>query len=82
MRDRSRLFSARCQVIRRVALAFTGLYVVILCAFAAIKAGTPFFQAQAWAEVVYGPAITIGCSFLLFLAAIWIETRQQSSGPR
>lgn len=61
------------RLVRRVGVAFTGLYLGIVAVFALLKAKTSFFAAQPWAEVVYGPAITVGCSFLLFLSAVWIE---------
>jgi hypothetical protein len=61
------------QLIRCVAVALALVCIAIVTTFAALKAGTPLFGAIPWPEVVYGPAITAGCCFLLFYAAYRLE---------
>ena len=59
---------------RRVAAIFAALYLAVAVSFAAMKAGTSYFGSLPWPEVVYGPAILIGCCFLLFYAAARVES--------
>jgi hypothetical protein len=61
------------QFLRRVAVASAVVYVALVAAFVALKATTPRFGAVAWSEIVYGPAITVVCSFLLICAGARIE---------
>jgi len=62
------------RLVRVSAITFAVLYVVLVGAFALWKASSmPQSDRLSWAEVFYGPAITILSSFLLFLGAIGIE---------
>jgi hypothetical protein len=55
-----------------ITLAF--LYVVVVGVLALWKAASnPPSDRLPWAEVVYGPAITVNSCFLLFLGAAGIE---------
>ena len=60
-------------LLRRAAVAFSALYVVLVAGFALLKALTPRWGAVAWAEIVYGPAITVFCGYLLFYVAVRVE---------
>ena len=67
--------SSEKHFIRRVAIALSILYLVLVPVFAALKVTTSLLRTISWPELVYGPAITIGCSFVLIHAAVWIECR-------
>ncbi len=60
---------------RRIAVAFCLLYVVVVPLALALKFTSSLFDAAAWPELVYGPAITLMCFFLLIRGAMWIECR-------
>jgi hypothetical protein len=64
--------SAR-QLIRRVAIIFAAMYPVVVVSFSVLKATTASFDAAPWPEIFYGPAITIGCCYLLFYVAVKLE---------
>ena len=60
--------------IRVMGIAFAILYVVVVVGLALCKAASkPPTDRLPWAEVIYGPAITVISCFLLFLGAIGIE---------
>jgi hypothetical protein len=61
------------QILRRCAVAFALLYIGVATSFAALNAGTPLPGTITWPEVFCGPAITIGCSYLLFYAGVRLE---------
>jgi uncharacterized protein (DUF302 family) len=70
-------------LLRRAAIAFIALYLVAVAVFAALKAATTFCTTMTWPEVIYGPAITVISSFLLFYVAFRIECRIRDRGlPR
>jgi hypothetical protein len=61
-------------LIRVSGISFAALYVVLVGIFALWKASSmPQSNRLSWAEVLYGPAITILSCFLLFLGAVGIE---------
>jgi len=49
-----------------------------MCAF--LKTATPLRASISWAEVVFGPAITVGLALLLLIAGSWIEHVFRRSG--
>jgi len=51
------------------------LYIVFVAGFAAVKFFSPI-ELLPWAELFYGPAITVVSCFLLFAIAIWIGWRR------
>jgi hypothetical protein len=59
--------------IRRIVAPLALLYIAIVAVFSLLKAATPIFGAVPWAELIYGPAITIGSYFMLLIVALWIE---------
>jgi hypothetical protein len=61
--------------LRRIAIAYAVAYAVIVGAFAAFKAGVGA-DALPWAEVFYGPAITVVSCFLILVAGVWYECRK------
>ena len=63
------------RLLRWAGIAFTVLYFAAVGILALLKATTPLFALAPWTELVYGPALTFGCSFLLLAFAVWIEDR-------
>ena len=69
----SLMASSEQHLIRRVGVAFATLYLVVAASFAVRKAYHPALQHRPLAEIAFGPAITVACSFLLFCAAVRVE---------
>jgi hypothetical protein len=49
--------------------AIFGIYIAFVALFVLLKLSTPLMQTT-WAEVLYGPALTIASAILLFLAVL------------
>ena len=64
------------QFLRRLAVAFGGLYMVFVGALALHK-GWLGAEKLPWAEVFYGPAITVGSGYLLAAMGVWLECRMK-----
>jgi hypothetical protein len=62
------------QFLRRLAVAFVGVYPVVVGALATLK-GWHGAEKPPWAEVFYGPAITLGSCYLLVTIGVWLECR-------
>jgi hypothetical protein len=62
------------QLLRRLAVAFVGVYAVGVGALATLK-GWLGAEKPPWAEVFYGPAITLGSCYLLVAIGVWLECR-------
>jgi hypothetical protein len=60
--------------LRRVAVALIGVYAVGVGASATYK-GWLGAEKAPWAEVFYGPAITVGSCYLLVAIGVWLECR-------
>jgi hypothetical protein len=58
-------------LIRCVSVA--ALYTVAVVLLATLKATTTFLDAMTWAELVYGPAITVGCCCVFVYVAVVLE---------
>jgi hypothetical protein len=61
------------RVRRVVGVAFTVAYFALVAMLALAKAATSLGAAISWAEVILGPAITVGSCLLLLVAGFWIE---------
>ena len=61
------------RVRRVVGIAFAVTYCAAVAILALAKAATPLGAAISWAEVILGPAITVGSCLLLLIAGFWIE---------
>jgi hypothetical protein len=64
------------QFLRRLAVAFGGVYMVLVGALALLK-GWLGAEKPPWAEVFYGPAITLGSCYLLVAIGVWLECRMK-----
>jgi hypothetical protein len=62
------------QFLRHLAVAFAGVYVVFAGALALLK-GWLGADKTPWAEVFYGPAITLGSCYLLVAIGVRLECR-------
>jgi hypothetical protein len=62
--------------LRRIAIAFVVAYVVLVATFSALKVWLGA-EKPPWAEVFYGPAITVGSCYLLVGVAVWLECRMR-----
>jgi hypothetical protein len=58
---------------RVVGIAFAAAYFAVVAMLTLAKAATPLGTAISWAQVILGPAITVGSCLLLLSALIWIE---------
>jgi ABC-type enterobactin transport system permease subunit len=56
-----------------VGIAFVVAYCAAAGSCAFLKAATPLGAAISWAEVILGPAITVGACLLLLIAGFWVE---------
>jgi hypothetical protein len=61
------------QFLRLLAIGLCVTYGVVIAIFAVLKAATPALDFIGWAEIVYGPAITVGCVFLLMAIGVRVE---------
>jgi hypothetical protein len=64
------------QFLRRLAVALGGVYIVSVGALALFK-GWHGAEKHSWAEVFYGPAITVGSGYLLAAMGVWLECRMK-----
>ena len=64
------------QFLRRLAVAFVGVYPVCVGALAILK-GWLGAEKTPWAEVFYGPAITLVSCYLLVVIGVWLECRMK-----
>jgi hypothetical protein len=66
-------------IVRVMAIAHGLIYFVGVGLLALLK--IVWFESIPWAEVFYGPAITVSCCFFLFLVVfrieLWIESNQK-----
>lgn len=67
--------------IRQLGIALAALYVVMVGVPALLKVAFSPSDGLPWAEVVYGPAISIGSCFLLVSLGVWAEHRFRRSEP-
>ena len=65
--------SSEHSLLRRLAFVSLLVYPILVVSFAALKVTTQFVDAVTWAELVYGPAITLISSFSLVWIGMWIE---------
>jgi hypothetical protein len=59
--------------LRGIAIASVAVYMVTAAVLATLKATTRLPGAMPWLEVVFGPAITVGCTALLIYLGAWVE---------
>jgi hypothetical protein len=64
------------QFLRRLAVAFAGVYPTVVGALATLK-GWPGAEKLPWAEVFCGPAITLVSCYLLLAIGVWVECRMK-----
>ena len=60
-------------ILRRLAFAYILVYPILVASFALLKVTTQMANAVTWAELVFGPAITLVSAFALVWVGVWIE---------
>jgi hypothetical protein len=68
--ENGREYAAGIWVLRRIAIVFAGLYPVFVVALAVVKIA--FNPPRPWAEVLYGPAITLVSMWIIIALGTWI----------